>query len=69
MFHNVEFAIRLKGGQSNDWLWSVLDADGRTVSHGAAGRQEQARREAEIVAGSLTVFRRVTQIRTHRGGW
>ncbi len=64
MIENAEFAIQLTGGPSNDWLWSVLDETGATVSKGAAGRQEQARREAEIVAGSLSVFRRVT-----RGGW
>jgi hypothetical protein len=61
---NMDFAIQLTGGPSNDWLWSVLDENGATVSKGAAARQEQARREAEIVAGSLSVFRRVT-----RGGW
>jgi hypothetical protein len=60
----MDFAIRLTGGPSNDWLWSVLDETGAAVSTGAAGRQEQARREAEIVAGSLNAFRRVT-----RGGW
>lgn len=60
----MDFAISLTGGPANDWHWSVLDENGRTVSKGAAGRQEQARREAEIVAGSLSVFRRVT-----KGGW
>jgi hypothetical protein len=64
MIQNMDFAIQLTGGPSNDWLWAVLDENGRTVSKGAAGRQEQARREAEIVAGSLSVFRRVT-----KGGW
>jgi hypothetical protein len=61
---NADFAIQLTGGPLNDWLWAVLDEDGRTVSKGVAGYQEQARREAEIVAGSLSAFRRVT-----RGGW
>jgi hypothetical protein len=61
---NAEFAIQLTGGPANDWLWSVLDENGATVSKGVAGLQEQARREAEIVAGSLSVFRRVT-----KGGW
>jgi hypothetical protein len=60
----MDFAIQLTGGHSNEWRWSVLDENGQTVSKGAAMRQEQARREAEIVAGSLSVFRRVT-----KGGW
>ena len=58
-----DFAVQIRADGQGLWRWSVIADDGEVASQGQHQLEGQARREALLVAGSLSRFRQVT------GGW
>jgi len=49
-----QFAIQLRRVGLGPWQWSIIDREGRVVSHGEGRRQDEARRSALVRARSLS---------------